>query len=76
VLYNGKKQDYETYKRGEKPRPVADEKTINQAVDQAIIKQQTSNKPKPDHPWRKPALPQRKNRTFLSGPKADISTLR
>jgi len=76
VLYNGKKQDYETYKRGEKPRPVADEKTINQAVDQAIIKQQTSNKPKPDHPWRKPALPRHKNRTFLSGAKADISTLR
>ncbi len=76
LLYNGKEQPYTTYKRGEKPQPVADEKTISQAVDQAIIKQKNNYKPKPDHPWRKPFLQKTKKRTVLSGTKADISTLR
>lgn len=76
LLYKGKEQQYKTYKRGEKPQPVANEKTINQAVDQAIIKQKTQRKPKVDHPWRKLFLSGKQNRTFLSGAKADISTLR
>jgi len=76
LLYNGKEQQYTTYKRGEKPQPVADGKTINQAVDQAIINQKQAHKPRPDHPWRKPCLPESQKRTFLSGAKADISTLR
>jgi len=76
LLYNGKEQLYTTYKRGEKQQPLADEKTINQAVDQAIIKQKANHKPRPDHPWRKPFLQKPKKRTFLSGAKPDISTLR
>mgnify|MGYP000019396466 CR=1 FL=1 len=76
LLYKGKDQQYATYKRGEKPQPVADGKTINKIVDHAIIKQTTAHTPRPDHPWRKPFLPTKQNRTFLSGAKPDISTLR
>jgi len=76
VLYKGKEQQYTTYKRGEKPQPVADEKTINQRVELAIIKQVVARKPKLDHPWRKPFIFSKKKRTFLSGTKPDISTLR
>ena len=76
LLYNGKEQQYETCKRGERPHPVADGKTINQAVDQAIIKQKKAHKPKLDHPWRKRLIPVKQNRTLLSGAKPDISTLR
>jgi len=76
LLYNGKEQLYTTYKRGEKPQPVADDKTINQAVDQAIFKQKANHKPRPDHPWRKPCLPQKQKRTLLNCRKEDISTLR
>jgi len=51
------------------------EKGINQAVNQALEKQsqRTNYKPKIDHPWRKPI---NQKRTFLSGAKPDISTLR
>ena len=75
LLCNGKEQPYTTYKRGEKPQPVADDKTINQAVDQAIIKQKAERKPRLDHPWRKRLLPVKQKRTLLSGTKPDISTL-
>ena len=76
LLYKGKEQSFTTYKRGESIKPPANEKTINHAVDKAIKKQKAGNKPAPDHPWRKPCLPKRKKRTFLSGTKPDISTLR
>ena len=75
LLYKGKSLEYSTFKRGEKvPEPVS-EKGINQAVEQALMKQsqQTNYKPKIDHPWRKPMT---QKRTILSGRKADISTLR
>ncbi len=65
LLYKGVEQKYSTYKRGEKPQPVADGKTINQIVDQAIIKQKLRNKPKPDHTWRKTCPTTTQNRTFL-----------
>ncbi|MDQ6999024.1 MAG: hypothetical protein Q9M17_09960, partial [Mariprofundus sp.] len=78
VLYKGKTQKYTTYKRGEKPQPVADEKTINHVVDQVIKAQQTRSKFKPaiDHPWRRAALPSAQKRTILNCGKGDISTLR
>jgi len=75
LLYKGKTLQYSTFKRGEKvPEPVS-EKSINQVVDQTLQKQsqRTDYKPSPDHPWRKSAT---QKRTFLSGGKADISTLR
>jgi len=75
LLYKGKSLQYSTFKRGEKiPEPVS-EKGINQAVNQALEKQsqRTNYKPKIDHPWRKPI---NQKRTFLSGAKPDISTLR
>ena len=78
VLYQGKVQAYATYKRGEKPQPVADEKTINQLVAQTIETQKTRPKYKPDidHPWRKATLPPSQKRTLLNCRKEDISTLR
>jgi len=44
LLYKGKTLQYTTFKRGEK--------SINQAVDQALKKQsqRINYKPKPDHP--------------------------
>jgi len=67
LLYKGKEQQYKTYSRGEKPQPVVNEKTINQAVDQVIKKQKSRSKYKPSitHPWRKPILPKTQKRTFL-----------
>ncbi|MDX8387189.1 MAG: transposase, partial [Ghiorsea sp.] len=78
LLYKGKAQKYTTYKRGEKPQPVADEKTINHAVDQVIEAQKTRSKFKPriDHPWRRAVLPSTQKRTILNCGKGDISTLR
>ncbi|MDQ6980761.1 MAG: ISNCY family transposase [Ghiorsea sp.] len=74
LLYKGKPLQYTTFKRGDKIPKVVSEKSINQAVDQAMIKQsqRCNHKPKPDHLWRKP-IPQK--RTFLPGAKEDISTL-
>jgi len=54
ILYNGKPLNYEPFKRGEKIPPVADDKTINHTVHQAMEKQKTRTnyKPPADHPWR------------------------
>jgi len=75
ILYNGRALTWEIYRRGESPPPVIDSKQVNKAVDQ-IIRQQNKSKtrePKPDHPWRKPVICQK--RKFLSGTKQEISTL-
>ena len=55
LLYKGKRLAYSTYKLGEIPPAIADEKTLNRHVDQAIQAQQkqTRWKPAPDHPWRR-----------------------
>ena len=57
LLHQGKLLSYKTFKRGEKPTPIADEKSIHQYVDQAKKKQRIyiSRKPSPHHPWRKTA---------------------
>jgi len=75
LLYKAKTLQYSTFKRGEKIPEAVSEKSINQAVDQTLIKQsqRINYKPSPDHPWRKSAI---QKRTLLSGAKADISTLR
>jgi len=54
LLYKGRQLAYSTFKLGDNPPPIADEKTINQHVDLAIQTQhkQTRWKPAPDHPWR------------------------
>jgi len=77
LLYNGKTLMYETWKRGDKQPAPVDEKTVNQAVDQARQQQQQRKdwKPDPDHPWRKQLLPPNQKRKFLSGSKPEISTL-
>jgi len=73
ILYNGQLLQWEQFRRGDAPPPIVDAKNINQVVDQAIQHQSKPWKPKPDHPWRKPTL--RQKRKFLSGTKPEISTL-
>ncbi|RME05332.1 MAG: ISNCY family transposase [Bacteroidetes bacterium] len=75
ILYNGRLLAWEQYQRGDAPPPIVDAKNINPTVDQIIQHQNQSGpwKPKPDHPWRKPILSQK--RKFLSGTKPEISTL-
>ncbi len=53
LLREGRELPYTTYRKGERPPPVADEKTLNERVDRALEKQQQQrSKPAPDHPWR------------------------
>jgi len=79
ILYKGRALNYETFKRGEMPPSIEDDKTINNAVDTAIEKQKEriSYKPSINHPWRTSRLcRQPQKRTVLFGGKEDISTLR
>lgn len=75
ILYNGRALAWEIYRRGESPPPVVDSKQLNKTVDQTIRQQNKSKawKPKPDHPWRKPLISQK--RKCLSSSKEEISTL-
>ena len=53
LLREGRELPYTTYRKGEQPPPVADEKTLNERVDGALDKQQRPRtKPALDHPWR------------------------
>jgi len=58
ILYKGKELDYTTFKKGERPATVEDEKTLNNRVDAACKVQARRRrwKPQPDHPWRKRAV--------------------
>ena len=51
ILVKGEQMDYKVSKRGEQPKPVEDEKTLNHRVDQAV--KQRTHKPKATHPWKK-----------------------
>ena len=55
ILYKGRELDYTTFKKGERPAPIEDEKSLNKRVDAARKAQARRKrwKPKPDHPWRK-----------------------
>ena len=53
IFYKGRQLDYQTFKRGETPPPIVDEKNINNAVNKAITKQ-NKYKPSPNHIWRTP----------------------
>ncbi len=56
LLREGRELPYTTYRKGEHPPPVEDEKTLNARVDRALEKQQRQRShPAPDHPWRKAA---------------------
>jgi hypothetical protein len=53
LLREGRELPYTTYRKGERPPPVEDEKTLNARVDAALEKHQRQRaKPAPDHPWR------------------------
>jgi transposase len=58
LLHQGKPLDYVCWCRGEAP-PLADDKEVNAAVEQAQKKQQQRRpwKPAPDHPWRRTFSP-------------------
>ncbi len=56
LLREGRELPYTTYRKGERPPPVEDEKTLNERVDAALAKQSSKpSKPAPEHPWRKEA---------------------
>jgi transposase len=57
LLYEGRERPYTTYRKGEHPPPPADDKTLNARVDAALAKQQSTAKPRADHPWRRKAIP-------------------
>ncbi len=54
ILNKGKTLKYRVFKKGNAPIPIADEKTIQQIVENAKDKQKSdpSLKPRIDHPWR------------------------
>lgn len=54
VLQGGKSLDFKTYQKGELAVLTSNEKTIGNAVEQVILKQNSkpSYKPSPDHPWK------------------------
>jgi hypothetical protein len=58
ILRQGKEMPYSTYRKGERPSPLEDEKTLNQRVDVVQNRQveHQTRKPAPDHPWRKPIV--------------------
>jgi transposase len=56
LLREGRELPYTTYRKGERPPQVEDEKTLNERVDAALAKQSPKpSKPAADHPWRKGA---------------------
>jgi hypothetical protein len=56
LLREGRELPYTTYRKGERPPPVEDEKTLNERIDAALAKQSSKpSKPAPEHPWRKEA---------------------
>ena len=57
LRHQGQLLTYKTFKQGEMPTPIADEKSIHLRVDQAKQRQQghLTRKPSPHHPWRKAA---------------------
>ena len=58
ILVKGEQMSYRVFRRGQHPKPVEDEKTLNHRVDQAV-KQRTqkpetrNQKPKTTQPWKK-----------------------
>jgi hypothetical protein len=64
LLHRGKPLPYTTFRKGEPPKPVEDDKTLNQRVEQVLTSQacRPKWKPRPDHPWRTP-FPKQANRT-------------
>lgn len=54
LLHQGQQLSYRKLQQGEAPIPIADKKTIQCKVDEALMKQQQKPdwKPAPDHPWR------------------------
>lgn len=55
ILRKGQEMPYTTYRKGERPAPLEDEKSLNQRVDRSQKRQagRRNWKPAPDHPWRK-----------------------
>lgn len=58
LLHDGRELPYAAYRNGERPPPIADEKTVNGRVEAALAKQggKTVSKPRADHPWRRRAV--------------------
>ncbi len=52
IIYEGKEIAYQVFGARSAVPQLADEKTVNSRVDNAIIEQKKSPKPAADHPWR------------------------
>ena len=54
LLYRKRQLPYTIYRKAEGPRRVEDEKTLNNRVDAALLRQSTKPppRPSPNHPWR------------------------
>jgi transposase len=55
LLHEGRELPYTPYRKGERPPPVENEKTLSERVDAAAAKhtRQTSTKAAANHPWRR-----------------------
>ena len=62
ILYKGKELSYTTFKRGERPSALENEKSLNARVDSAYKAQRRRKKwkPPPDHSWRKAFISNRR----------------
>lgn len=54
VLHNGQSLPWRLLAQGERPIPLDDEKSLNQTITTARLRQrqQPTRKPAPDHPWK------------------------
>jgi hypothetical protein len=58
MLYKGKPLDYRVFERHDIPQRIADDKTLDSAVEAAIKRQSSPRKPQPStHPWKRPIKP-------------------
>lgn len=57
ILYNGQPLPWRLLAQGERPIPLDDEKSVNQTLVTAKLRQRQhpTRKPAPDHPWRRMA---------------------
>ena len=56
LLWKNNKLTYGVMNKPQRQSPVADGKSVNAQVDQAVIRRNTGHKPAPNHPWRKMSI--------------------
>ena len=66
LLYQGQLLPYKAFQSGERPTPIADEKSVHWYVERAKKEQQSStpNRPAANHPWRKEIIKKRHSAAY------------